>query len=271
MGVIGLITDFGLNDNYVGVMKGVILNINPDAKIVDITHNIKSGDILTAGFILMGSYRYFPKDTVHLVVVDPGVGTDRKAVIIRTKNYYLVGPDNGVLSLTAEKDGIVDVYNIENKEYLLSPVSDTFHGRDVFAPVCAYLSKGRELGSFGPKYSGRLQQISFPKVTVKGRSIIGEIVFIDKFGNLITNIKTEDLLNTFGRYKLSEIWVRLKGTKIKGMSTSYQSVSLHKPLAIIGSFGNLEVALNGASAKALFKADIGLKVEVGYEKNGISR
>lgn len=246
MSVITLLTDFGLEDNFVGVMKGVILGINPSARIVDITHTVEPHDVFGAGFLLKGAYRFFPKGTIHLVIVDPGVGSQRKAIIAKTKDYYFVGPDNGVLSLALEGQRVERVIDITNKKYFLKPASDTFHGRDIFAPVCAYLSKGIPVERFG-KEIGEYKKLTIP-VPKEDR---GEVIYIDRFGNLVTNINNR-------RIKL----VKFKGVKI-GVVRSYSEVEVGKPLAVFGSFGYLEIGVNQGSAKDYFKAKIGDEVRFG--------
>lgn len=205
MSLISLITDFGLKDNFVGVMKAVILKINPKAQIVDICHEVKPQDILEAAFLLRGSFRYFPKGSVHLVVVDPGVGSPRKKIIAKTKNYYFIGPDNGVLAFALKDEPPIDIVEITSQRYFLKPTSDTFHGRDVFAPTSAYLSRtldkvrdlsqGEDIRKFGRRIKS-IQELSLPKVKVSSLdSFAGEIIYIDRFGNLVSDIDKDTLEN----------------------------------------------------------------------------
>lgn len=258
MKTIALLTDFGLSDNFAGVMKGVILKINSRARLVDITHEVLAHDIAGAAFLLKGSYKYFPKGTIFLVVVDPGVGSKRRPIIIRSRNYLFVGPDNGVLEPAACADGIREIVAIENKRYFLKPVSGTFHGRDVFAPVAAYLSKGKKPGLFGrPLNSVKQSGIPLPEVS-KG-ILKGEVVYIDRFGNLVTNID-EALFKRFRRNRSFKI--KIKDTKIDSLAGSYQAVRPGKPLAIFGSFGFLEISVNKGRAGKYFRAERGLAVEV---------
>ena len=257
--IITLLTDFGLNDNFVGVVKGVILGINPKVNIVDISHGIKPRDILQAAFLLKSSYHYFPRQTIHLVIIDPGVGSERKSIVVKTKDYYFIGPDNGVLSLALKKEiKIIDIISISNKRFFLKPISSTFHGRDIFAPVAAYLSCGRNITDFGvPQKSFR--HLDFPQPKTKGRALQGQIIYIDHFGNLITNIQ-ETIFRKFVKERQARI--SLGGQIIDKVSRSYLEVEKNKPLAIFGSFGTLEISLSCGSARDYLRAREGQKVEV---------
>lgn len=258
MNVISLLTDFGDKDNFVGVMKAVILSINPQAKIIDISHNINPQDIIAAGFLLKNSFRYFPSNTVHLVVVDPGVGTKRRPILVRTKDYYFVGPDNGVLSLALEDEVIQAIFEITQDRYFLKPVSDTFHGRDIFAPVAAYLSLGRKSENFGKRISS-IKQLNFPKPRRLKNKLKGKIIYIDHFGNLITNI-TKDIFTHFvGDYGFK---MCIAGKEITKISHSYLEGKKNEPLAIFGSFGNLEISLPKACAKEYLSADKATPIEI---------
>jgi len=245
MNTISLITDFGLSDNFAGVMKGVILNINPDAKIVDICHEVKPQDIFEAAFLLKGSFRYFPSGTVHLVVVDPGVGSERSKILVKTKKYFFVGPDNGVLSLALKEEPPIKIIEITNRKYFLRPVSDTFHGRDIFAPVAAYLSCGLDIDEFGNPIKS-IQPLELPKIKKTEKSLSGEIIYIDRFGNLVSNID-QDTFKNFTKNKKFKIYIKDK--IIDKLSHSYTEEHPLKPLAIMDSFHYLEIALNSGSAK----------------------
>ncbi|MFX1297384.1 MAG: S-adenosyl-l-methionine hydroxide adenosyltransferase family protein, partial [Promethearchaeota archaeon] len=185
--IITLLTDFGEKDPYVGEMKGVILSICPNAKIIDLSHDIEKHNIYEGSFFLYSTAKYYPKHTIHLVVIDPGVGSERKSLVIQSKNYYFVGPDNGVLSLAALDNKIQKVIEINNPSYFLKPVSDTFHGRDIFAPIAAHLANNTTPEKFGSLTQTWIQ-IKIPEVLIKKNEIIGEIIHIDRFGNLVTNI-----------------------------------------------------------------------------------
>lgn len=195
MSIITLLTDFGTEDEYVGLMKGVILSINPSAAIVDITHRIAPQNIAQAAFSLHASYRYFPDRSVHLVVVDPGVGTRRDLLVLKVRKHLFVAPDNGVLTLLLSETGIMTMVRVTNSEFFLKPVSRTFHGRDIIAPVGAHLSKGIDLRKIGeeinPTDAVRLDELQAR--TLENGGIIGKIVAIDHFGNLISNIESQKL------------------------------------------------------------------------------
>lgn len=248
--IITLTTDFGTSDTYVGVMKGVILGINPNAQIVDITHAIPPQDVHEAAFLIHSAHRYFPEGTIHTVVVDPGVGSDRRAIVCQTDSAFFVCPDNGVLSyfvLGAETE--CRAYRsvaIENPAYLLPQVSNTFHGRDIFAPVAAHLSLGVPLASIGTPIQD-LVYMPMPMPHISGDILTGQIVKVDSFGNVITNI-SESVLSAFLGAAAYEI--RAGSTALKRLNRAYAESEVGAPLAIIGSFGLLEIAVNGGSAEA---------------------
>jgi S-adenosyl-L-methionine hydrolase (adenosine-forming) len=257
MKTITLTTDFGAKDWFVGTMKGVILGLCPRAAIVDITHEIPPGDVRSAAFALAVSYRYFPRGTVHMVVVDPGVGSSRPALGIRTRNYFFVGPDNGVLSVALEQEEIISIRRLENQSYYLQPVSHTFHGRDVFAPVAARLCGGYPIQRLGPAQSDFVR-LRWPKPTTGTNEIRGEIVWLDRFGNLITNIRGELLQGL----KLSHLRLMAGGRKGIALATHYQAAPEGELAAVIGSSGLLEIAVNGGSAARKLKLQIGDPVKI---------
>jgi len=264
MPIITLLTDFGVNDEFVGVMKGVILSIHPAATVVDITHDIDPQDIIQAAYLVKSSYAYFPEDTVHLVVVDPGVGSDRSIVALKTERYYFVCPDNGVLTLLLEEENIRDVVRLDNDGYFLHPVSRTFHGRDIFAPVGAHLSRGLPLCEMGtPMDLEHLARVPLqkPYMSRKGE-LIGELVLIDRFGNLMTNIDSDTLKRYGVPDSVRSCSVHIGDAAIEGVSKSYSSVGHCRPLAIVGSRGYLEIAVNGGNAADYFKAQKGDGVNV---------
>lgn len=258
MGIISLTTDFGLTDNFVGVLKAVILKINPSASIVDISHQVKPQDISGAAFLLNNSFSYFPKGTVHLVVVDPGVGSPRRKIIARTKDYYFVGPDNGVLTLALKSQLPLELIEITNQRYFLKPTAHTFHGRDIFAPVAARISKGERISKFGKRIKS-LQGLDIPSVKIASRILLGEVIHIDHFGNLISNID-ENLLNNFIQNNKFRIYI--KGKAIGQISFSYSQGSSLRPVALINSFGYLEIAVNSGSACRYLKAGKGTKIKI---------
>jgi len=252
--LITLTTDFGAQDAYVATMKGVILDINPKAIIVDICHSIEQQNIAQAAFIISNAYDYFPRGTIHMVIVDPGVGSQRRAIILKTQNALFVAPDNGVLSYiisaSPEEPQAVD---LTNPKFWRHPVSSTFHGRDIFAPVAAHLSLGIPLEEFGQAITSLSTfPMPHPQTLAKGE-LLGHILHIDRFGNLITDVIKEDL----PQGKLS---VEIAGRQIKGLSISYAEGD--ELLALLDSNGHLEIALKNGSAASLLGARIGDEVRI---------
>lgn len=246
MRIITLTTDFGLEDWFVGTMKGVIATIDPKLTVVDNTHAVGSGDIRAGAFALSASYKYFPKGTVHVAIVDPGVGSKRPAIAIRTERYFFVGPDNGVLSFALRNEKIKAVRALENETYFLKPVSQTFHGRDVFAPVAAHLARGVSIAMFGPAIANFVR-LDWPEPKLLGKSIEGEVIYVDKFGNAITNVPAATL-TSLGAERC-EIH---KGRKrMCAIGTHYQSVPIGRAVAVPGSSGYLEIAVNSGNASAI--------------------
>jgi len=270
--IITLTTDFGLTDAYVAAMKGVILGINPEAKLIDICHSIKPQNIPQAAFVLSTAYQFFPQKTIHLVVVDPGVGTERRGIILRTPSADFVAPDNGVLSYAIQESSAkpaADNVNLQERElepgleavaitkpqFWRTPVSSTFHGRDIFAPIAALLSLGFPPINFGEAITS-LTMLPLPKPHRRpDGSLVGHILHIDNFGNLITNIKGSDLPPT-----KQPITVEVGNHAISGLSRTYaEGQGL---LTLIGSSGYLEVSLRGGSASAFLDAEIGSEVRL---------
>ena len=254
MPIITLLTDFGLQEEYVGVMKGVILSINPSVSIIDITHHISPQDVEQAAYTIKSAYRYFPEGTVHVVVVDPGVGSERSIIALIKNGHVFLAPDNGVLTLVMEEGNIDSVVCVNNTGYFLKSLSRTFHGRDLFAPVAAHISKGVEIVKTGTRVNEKnLVYLNIPKPFVSDKGeLVGEIVRIDRFGNLITNIDFKRLEKFCGSGKVSKLEIRIGDRKIIGISKSYEAVALQNPLAIIGSSEFLEIAVNSGSAKLYF-------------------
>ena len=250
--IIALLTDFGTKDGFVGAVKGVIKSINLHADIIDISHDVDSFDILEASIILNAVYKYFPKGTIFVSVVDPGVGTKRKAIIVETENYYFVAPDNGLLTLPLKKEKIIKIVSIENPNYTLKRDTETFHGRDIFAPVSAYLSLGIPIVNFGKELKD-YTKISFPEVKKEKNAFIGEIIKFDKFGNAITNI--EELPKN-----IKKIYVR--DIPVEKICKNFQEGVKGKLNLIKGSFGFYEVFTPENSAKDLFNLQKGDKVYI---------
>jgi S-adenosylmethionine hydrolase len=265
MPIISLLTDFGVDDEYVGVMKGVILSINPAAVIVDITHRVEPQNILQAAILIKSTYRYFPEKTIHVIVVDPGVGSDRAILACEKEKHIFLAPDNGVLTLLLDETGNDKVVLIQNSDYFLKPVSRTFHGRDIFAPVAAYLSIGTAIEEFGPALDPRkMIRLPIPKVFItETGAIVGNVISIDRFGNLITNIDLK-LLTQYGIPEKKAV-IAVGDTTLKGIMPSYISVKPGQALVIIGSRGYLEIAVNKGSAQAKFHVTIGDTVRIGND------
>ena len=277
-GIITLTTDFGLTDGYVAAMKGVILGINPEAKLVDICHNIKPQNIPQAAFVLSTAYPFFPQKTIHMVVVDPGVGTDRRVIILRTPSADFVAPDNGVLSYVIEQFSSrpvdsdekveevklapkVEAVAVTEPQFWRSPVSPTFHGRDILAPVTALLSLGFPPINFGKAVTSvSMLPVPHAYLGLDG-SVVGHILHIDNFGNLITNITGDDL-EQLGQ----TVTIDVGSHTISGIHRTYAEG--RGLLAIIGSSGHLEVSLKGGSARAFVDAEIGSEVRVRTQRGG---
>ena len=257
--IITLTTDFGLRDPYVAEMKAVILKVCPATIIVDITHQIEKFNIRMGAYILAAAASYFPEGTIHIVVVDPGVGTKRRAILIQTKQSYYIGPDNGVLTLAAKNQGIKHIYRIENPRFMLPRISNTFHGRDVFAPAAAHLANGISPSEFGPEIH-KIVTPRFAKITKRENTLTGEVIHIDGFGNVITNLREKDLESM--RVK-SMVNLKLKNVRLKlKLCKAYSEVGAQKPLAIIGSHNFLEISINQGNAAETFKTKVGGKITI---------
>ncbi|MBC8554335.1 MAG: SAM-dependent chlorinase/fluorinase [Candidatus Brocadiales bacterium] len=258
---IALITDFGLQDGYVGVMKGVISNINPSASVIDISNTIAAQDIFQAACVLNNSYSYFPKGTIHVVVVDPGVGSDRKIICLKTEDYMFLAPDNGVLSLVIEKKESSSIREVTNGKFFLPKLSNTFHGRDIFAPVAAHLSKGVSHKELGERVD-KTKEISLPKpILSPDGKLTAEIIYVDSFGNLITNVNKE----VIDRMKIGtdRVSITMGRRRINGICSAYTDVGDNEALAIFGSSGYLEISVNLGSAGDILKLKKGDKLILG--------
>ena len=259
MTTITILSDFGLSDGYVASMKGVILSIFPEVRIVDISHLVERHDIITGAFILASVVDYFPKDTVHLAVIDPGVGTQRRGIIITSQNCIFVGPDNGVLVPAAQKKGIVEVRSISNEEMILDHLSRTFHGRDIFAPVAAYLAAGEDTEEVGPKIDD-YTWLQLPESTVKDGVIKGQIIHRDGFGNLITNILGETLQEINVK---ESVLVKIRDRKMSiKLRPSYGFGEPGELLATVGGTGLLEISVNQGDASRYTGASKGTKIRI---------
>ena len=242
--IITLMTDFGTSDHYVGVMKGVILNINPQAQIVDITHTIPPQDVHAAAFLIDSAYRYFPTGTIHVIVVDPGVGSERRALVCHTETAYFVCPDNGILTHILRNEERIHTVAVENSAYFLPQVSNTFHGRDIFAPVAAHLSHGIGIDRLGNPVTHPVQ-LPVPRPEVTDKAVIGQVIWIDSFGNLVTNVSHEILELLEGQ---DSVVIHAGGAEIDRLNCSYAESAVGEVLAIIGSFNRLEISINQGNA-----------------------
>jgi S-adenosyl-L-methionine hydrolase (adenosine-forming) len=258
--VVTFTTDFGLSDPFVGIMHGVVLNIHPQTTIVDISHAVASYDVPDGAWTIAQAYRFFPPRTVHVVVVDPGVGSRRRPIIVETDDYVFVAPDNGVLSLVEAREPKFSVRHITAERYFLQPVSQTFHGRDIFAPVAGWLSKGVAPAEFGPEVTDHAR-LPLPAVERVGdTSLRGVVIKVDKFGNLITNISEQDAPALFA--SVPPAVSILIGETIVRLRHSYAEGSEGEVFAILGSSGYLEIATRQASAAERLGASVGTPVGI---------
>ena len=248
--VITLLTDFGDRDGFTGIMKGIIAGINPDAGVIDISHQIEQGDINSAAFVLASSYKYFQEKSIHVVVVDPGVGSQRRPILVQTQNYYFIAPDNGVLKWIYAENKNVNVYHLNNPKYFLPEISQTFHGRDVFAPIAAHLSNGIAVTKLGTRITDYLTG-KLELAEQKRNQIAGKVVYIDRFGNLITNIPK----TLFTNKNLKSI--RIKETVINKISQYYAQETTDSLVALVGSHNFLEIALVNGNAQKFLNVQIG--------------
>lgn len=259
--IITLLTDFGLKDPYVAEMKGTILSICPQAEIVDLTHQIEKFNISMGAYVLASSAPHFPEGTIHVGVVDPGVGTKRRAIILRSARSIYVGPDNGLLVLSAMKEGIREARLIENRRYLAEKVSSTFHGRDIFSRVAAYIATGVPIEEFGPEIRDFVKP-SFILPKYERGKLTGVVLHVDDFGNVITNITLKDLEeHGFTKGMMVSLHLDSKKFDLKFCST-YGEVPRGESLILIGSDGFLEVSLNQGNAARKFNLKVGDELSI---------
>jgi len=259
--IITLTTDFGTNDHFVGAMKGVILEIVPDAQIVDICHSVQAFDVLDGALTISQAYSYFPTRTVHMVIVDPGVGTARLPIIASCDKYHFVAPDNGVLSLVYAKEERIHVRHVTSEHYFLQPVSNTFHARDIFAPVAAYLAKEVDSLKFGDEVQEYVR-FSAPKPkAVDQNRMRGVVLKVDRFGNLITNFTAQDVPALFaaGAHGFK---ITVGGREITEIHNAYAKGSPGEVFGILGSMGFLEIAANRGAAAQITGAGKGTDVTI---------
>jgi hypothetical protein len=259
--IITLTTDFGSNDHFVGAMKGVILDIVPDAQIVDICHSVQAFDVLDGALTISQAYSYFPNRTVHVVVVDPGVGTARRPIVASCDKYHFVAPDNGVLSLVYAREERIHVRHITSEHYFLQPVSNTFHARDIFSPVAAYLAKEVDSLKFGEEIEDYVRfSAPKPKATDQNR-LRGVVLKIDRFGNLITNITPQDAPMLFGA-EPKAFKIVIGSREITEIHNAYAEGAPGEVIGILGSMGFLEIAANRGAAAQLTGAGKGSDVTI---------
>ncbi len=257
MALITFTTDFGLNDHYVSTMKGVVLNINPAAQIVDICNNIQSYDLLDGALTIAQAYSYFPPNTIHVVVVDPGVGTARRPIVARAGAFLFVAPDNGVLSFVYEREERVTVRHVTATHHFLQPVSNTFQGRDVFAPVAAHLSKGVAPEKLGDEITDYVRfAIPRPKA-VDGNTLKAVVLKVDKFGNLVTNIRAEDVPQLS---QAAPFTLRVGKSQVTRFCSTFAQGAPGEVFAVLGSMGFLEIATNRGAASRVVEAGKGSEV-----------
>jgi S-adenosylmethionine hydrolase len=259
LGLITLLTDFGDRDSFVASMKGVILTINPHATLVDLSHHIRPHSVEDAAYLLRSCYRYYPEGTVHVAVVDPGVGSERRPLIAKSERYFFLAPDNGLLTNILADNSEMEVREIENKAYRLISQGRTFDGRDLFAPAAAWLTKQQPFASFGRLIGDcRTFTISKPKWEVK--ALVGEIVHVDRFGNLISNLTPHHVKEIQDVTKRPHTQVRIAGHTIDGFVGSYAEGSRVDPSALINSNGVIEVFINEGNAAQRLKT--GCRAEI---------
>lgn len=255
--LITLLTDFGLQDTFVGVLKGVLKSLAPEADIVDLTHSVPPQDICAGAFLLKTAYSYFPPGTIHLAVVDPGVGSARRPVAARIGDFTYVCADNGLLSYVLSENTLHQAVTLDNPTYHLPSVSRTFHGRDIFAPAAAYLTRGVSLNTLGTPLN-TLETFDIPQPQMLGETVTCHVISADVFGNVFLDL-TEDLAETWG---LSSLIVSISGQTISGPVSSYSEVAEGMPLILFGSSGHLEIAIRNGNAQQQLGLQVRDKVTV---------
>jgi hypothetical protein len=256
MATIALMTDYGMTDGFVGMMKGTILNIAPETTIIDMTHKLESFNIKAAAFMLQKSVTFYPSGTIFLAVVDPGVGTERRILAAKAGDYKFVVPDNGLLSYALSDFDDKEIVSVENSRYFLSTGASTFHGRDIMAPVAAHMANGVALGEFGTKVDS-YAFLKMPNLLKHNNSVIGEIVYVDKFGNMISNIKASDLRDFENLSHCSCTVADVKGIRFVSSYASGEGLS-----AIISGYGTVEIFVNQGSAASRFQQPVGTTIAI---------
>jgi S-adenosylmethionine hydrolase len=255
MSIVTLTTDFGTTDPFVGIMKGVLASRAPAATVIDLTHGIPPQDVLAGALVLRHSLPYFPSGAIHVAVVDPGVGSARRPLCVVTSGGLLVGPDNGLLSLAAPAAEVRRIVHLTDERFFLAPRSHTFHGRDVFAPVAAALATGTEPAHLGPEVKD-LERLTLPSAVTQGDRVQGQVIYVDHFGNLVTNVPEQMLTAR------TEIVIAIRDARIRGVAPSYGAGQGGEPLAVVNSWGLLEIAVRHGSARTVLGAAVGEPVTI---------
>ena len=257
MPLVTLTTDYGTRDPYVGAMKGVLKSLAPKVEIIDITHEIEPHNVVQGAYVLQSVWPYYPVGTIHVAVVDPGVGSDRRILLGRYSGRYVIAPDNGLITLVHRSVKVEEMWVVENRRYFLPELSSTFHGRDVFAPVAAHLANGVKTREFG-RSTTRVEMLPVPhRGETLGRRVIGQAVYVDRFGTLVTSINRQDLLALAVKDRDAEVLVN--GENIGPIRSFFGAVPAGEPVALIGSTGHVEIAVNQGRAIDRFspKAEAG--------------
>jgi len=259
--IVTLLSDFGQRDGFVGIVKGIVLGISPGATIVDLSHDVPPQDVTGGALILASAVGYFPDRTIHLAVVDPGVGTARRPILVETERFVLIGPDNGLLSVAADSAPVRRVVHLDRPEYFSPSPSHTFHARDVFAPVAGHCARGVDCASLGSTLDDFVR-LSLPAVRRLEDALEGQVIHIDRFGNLMCNIRREDLSG----FREVELSISIGGVQIAGISPHYSAVREGKPVALWNSWGRLEVAVRNGSAVRHLRTRNGDRVQVKFRR-----
>jgi S-adenosylmethionine hydrolase len=262
--IITLTTDFGINDHFVGTIKGVILAIDPDIQIVDISHSVQAFDVLDGALTIAQSYSSFPSGTVHLVVVDPGVGTARRPILVTSDRHHFVAPDNGVLSLVYAREERLHIRHVTAEHYSLQPISKTFHARDIFAPIAAWLAKGVDSDKFGEEITDFVRFNPPTPKSINGNTLRGVVLKVDRFGNLVTNITPKEAPRLFladgGPFKIT-----VGKHEITEILPTYSEGEPGQVFGILGSMGYLEISTNRGSAAKIVGTGKGSEVTISFE------
>lgn len=256
--IITLLTDFGTVDPYAGIMKGVMVSICPGLSLIDLTHEVPPQEVRTAAWHIAGAYGYFPQGTVHLAVVDPGVGSARKPIVVCAGGYYFVGPDNGIFSAIYSAVSSFEAYELSVEEYFLSRISRTFHGRDIFAPVAAHLACGVDPNKLGKQLS-HVERLTLNRPELEGTVLSAEVMVIDRFGNVITNITRGDFASFAGE---KQFIIEAEGRQPFGLRSTYTEAKPGELIALFGSTDNLEISLNQGNAAEKLQARPGTKIRI---------